>query len=133
MGSRADNFCIAIVDDDESFRRSLARMLRAAGYQLETYPSAEEFLADPAHARFSCLLVDVKLGGMTGPEMQGELASEGSRTPIIFITAYEDPVVRATAFKAGCHAFFQKTDDGARLLESLNLVRVACDAAASTG
>jgi FixJ family two-component response regulator len=119
MSSALDNFCVAIIDDDESFCRSSSRMLRAAGIQSVTYLSAEEFLADSVRSRFACLLVDVQLGRMSGLEMQRQLLAEGSRTPIIFITAHEDPAARVQALQAGCVGMFRKTDDGARLLDAL--------------
>ena len=89
-----------------------------------SYRSAEEFLADPYNQRFACLLVDIQLGGMSGLEMQRRLASEGSRTPVIFITAYDDPVEIAEAERAGC-AFLRKTDDGVQLMDA---IRKACGA-----
>lgn len=124
MHNGVDDFCVAIIDDDDSFCRSSARMLRAAGFQSATYRSAEEFLADPVHTRFNCLLVDINLGGMTGLEMQGALASEGTGTPIIFITAYDSPQVRTAAQRSGCLAFFSKTDEGALLLDALRRLRL---------
>jgi len=123
MGSANEDFCVAVIDDDDSFCRSSARMLRAAGFQSATYRSAEEFLADPVRQRFSCLLVDINLGGMTGLDMQAALESEGSRTPIIFVTAYDNPAVRAAALRSGCLAFFGKTEDGALLLDALRGLR----------
>jgi FixJ family two-component response regulator len=119
MSSALNNFCVAIIDDDESFCRSSSRMLRAAGIQSVTYLSGEEFLADPVRWRFACLLVDIQLGGMSGFEMQRQLVAEGNRTPVIFITAHDDPAARAQALHAGSLAMFRKTDDGARLLDAL--------------
>ena len=118
MSKPPDNFCVAIIDDDESFCRSSSRMLRAAGIESVTYLSAEEFLADPVRWRFACLLVDIQLGRMSGLEMQRQLLAEGNRTPVIFITAHEDLTVRAQALQTGCLAMFRKTDDGARLLDA---------------
>ena len=122
MAGALDNICVAIIDDDESFCRSSGRMLRATGLQSIAYPSAEEFLADPVNRRFDCLLVDIQLGGMSGLELQRKLVAEGRRTPIIFITANDDPAAREEALQAGCAAFFRKTDEGARLLEALRNV-----------
>src|SRR5688572_32348559 len=101
MSKPPDNFCVAIIDDDESFCRSSSRMLRAAGIQSVTYSCAEEFLADPVRWRFACLLVDIQLGRMSGLEMQRKLVAEGNRTPVIFITAHDDPAARAQARQAG--------------------------------
>jgi FixJ family two-component response regulator len=119
MAGALVNTCVAIIDDDESFCRSSSRMLRAAGYQSVIYLSAEEFIADPVRRHFTCLLVDIQLGGMSGLELQRKLVAERARTPIIFVTAHDEPPVRAEAMKAGCAGFFRKTDDGARLIEAL--------------
>ena len=122
MVAAADNLCVAIIDDDESFCRSSGRMLRAAGFRSVLYLSAEAFLADPVPRHFDCLLVDIQLTGISGLELQRHLAAQGRRTPVIFITAHDDPVARAEAVKSGCMGFFRKTDDGARILELLNRI-----------
>jgi FixJ family two-component response regulator len=119
MPPQPDKYCIAIIDDDESFCRSSSRFLRAAGYQSVSFQSAEEFLADPTRDRYCCLMVDIQLGGMSGLEMQRRLAADGWRTPIIFITAHDDPAARAEAFQRGCADFFRKSDAGARVLEAV--------------
>ncbi len=119
MTDALEETCVAIIDDDESFCRSSGRMLRAAGYQSVIYASAEEFLADPVRRYFTCLLVDIQLGGMSGLDMQRRLVTDGDRTPIIFITAHDEPAARAEAQQAGCAGFFRKTDDGAQLLDVL--------------
>jgi FixJ family two-component response regulator len=71
--------CVAVIDDDESQRRALARLLRAAGMQSTAYASAEEFRSDPKQPRFHCLVVDVQLRGMSGIELRDQLAAEGSQ------------------------------------------------------
>lgn len=110
---------VAVVDDDESLCRSLGRLLRAAGIQPITYSSAEAFLADTKHPKFDCLIFDIQLGGMSGIELQRQLATEGGKTPIIFITAHDDPEARAEAEAGGCTAFFRKSDSGAEVLETI--------------
>src|SRR5271169_4762049 len=99
------NACVAVVDDDENLRRSFARLLRAAGMRPITYPSAEAFLADTAHPRFDCLVLDVQLPGMSGLKLQEQLSAEGIATPILFITAYDDPRSRQQAYAAGCAGY----------------------------
>jgi FixJ family two-component response regulator len=127
MGTALDDLCVAIIDDDESYCRSSSRMLRAAGIPSEIYRSAEDFLADPARGRYACLLVDVRLGRMSGLDLQEKLLAEGNVTPIIFITANDDSPARARAQRAGCAGMFLKTDDSARLLEILHgLPRADC-------
>lgn len=110
---------VAIVDDDERVCRSLGRLLRAAGLQPITYASAESFLADTRHPQFGCLVFDIQLGAMSGIELARQLVAEGGRTPIIFITAHDDPEARAEAEAAGCAAYFRKTDSGAEVLEAI--------------
>jgi CheY-like chemotaxis protein len=120
--STTEPLYVAVVDDDESFCRSLGRLLRAAGMQLITYSSAEAFLADKKHPQFDCLLLDVQLGGMSGIELGGRLVAEGRYAPFIFITAYDDPGVRVEADAVGCAAFFRKTDSGTDLLNAIRRV-----------
>ena len=110
---------VAVVDDDENLCRSFGRLLRAAGIQPVTYPSAEAFLADTKHPQFDCLVLDIQLGGMSGLELGRQLTSEGGRTPFIFITAHDDPAGREEAEAAGCAAYFRKTDSGADVLEAI--------------
>jgi FixJ family two-component response regulator len=113
---------VGVVDDDENFCRSVARLLRAAGMQSITYASAEAFLADTKHPRFDCLVLDVNLGGMSGIELGGRLVAEGRYAPFICITAQDEPETRAEAEAAGCAAFFRKADSGAGLLDAIRRI-----------
>jgi FixJ family two-component response regulator len=113
------NSYIAVVDDDESICRSWSRLLRAAHFEAVTYPSAEAFLADTRHPRFECLVIDINLGGMSGLELRQRLAADEDLTPVIFITAQDEPEVRAQAEAAGCAGFFRKTDSGADVLAAI--------------
>ena len=110
---------VGIVDDDESVCRSVGRLLRAAGIQAITYASAESFLADTKRPQFGCLVLDIRLGAMSGIELAQTLAAEGWRIPIIFVTAHDDPEVRAAAEAVGCAAYFRKTDAGKEVLEAV--------------
>lgn len=110
---------IAVIDDDESVCRSLARLLRQAGYQPVTFVSAEDFLADPLRPHFECLLVDVQLGGMSGIELHKQLNRVGNRVPVIYITAFDDPRARAEATQAGCAGFFRKSDGAPEILSAI--------------
>ena len=110
---------IAIIDDDESLCRSLGRLLRLAGYRSTAFHSAERFLAQDAHESFSCLLVDIQLGGMSGLEMQRHLAMKGCNVPVIFVTAHDDPSARDEAVRSGCAGFFAKTESGERILGAI--------------
>jgi FixJ family two-component response regulator len=113
---------VAVVDDDESVCRSFGRLLRAAGIQPIIYSSAESFLADTSCPKFGCLVLDIQLGAMSGIELAQHLTAEGRRTPIIFITAHDDPEARAEAEAAGCAAYFRKTASGAEVLEAIRRV-----------
>lgn len=113
---------VAVVDDDERVCRSFGRLLRAAGLQPITYPSAEAFLADKKQPRFDCLVLDVQLDGMSGIELAQRLKADGGYPPFIFITAHDDPAARNEAEAAGCAAYFQKTDSGAEVLEAIRRV-----------
>jgi FixJ family two-component response regulator len=113
---------VAVVDDDESVCRSFGRLLRAAGFQPITYESAESFLADTKHPQFGCLVLDIQLGAMSGIELARRLATDGGHTPVIFITAHDDPETRAEAAAAGCTAYFRKTDSGAEVLAAIRRV-----------
>ena len=110
---------VAVVDDDESLCRSWSRLLRAAHLRPMTYPSAEAFLADTRHPRFECLVIDIHLGGMSGLELRSRLAADEDLTPVIFITAQDEPEVRARAEAAGCAGFFRKTDSGTDVLAAI--------------
>jgi FixJ family two-component response regulator len=113
---------IAVVDDDASICQSFGRLLRAAGMQPVTYNSAESYLADTKHPQFSCLVLDVQLGAMSGIELAQRLAAVGGHTPVIFITAHENPEARRAAEALGCAAYFRKTDSGKEVLETIRRV-----------
>ncbi len=115
MGTKS----VAIIDDDASANRALGRLLRGAGFEPSGFESAESFLAAPARPSFACLLVDIQLTGMSGLELQRKLHAEGSRQPVIFITAHDDPAYRAEAVRRGCVGFFRKTDPGALIVDAL--------------
>jgi FixJ family two-component response regulator len=111
---------VAVVDDDESVRRSFGRLLRTAGFQPVTYASAEAFLEDTKRPRFDCLVLDIQLDGMTGLELSRRLSAVKDSTPVVFITAHDDPEVRAEALAAGCAGYFRKADAGALVLEAIS-------------
>jgi FixJ family two-component response regulator len=113
------NIYIAVIDDDESVCHSMSRLLRAARFQPVTYPSAETFLADKNHPHFDCLVLDIQLQGMSGVELHRRLAAVKDATPVIFITAYDDPQVRTQAEAFGCAGYFRKTDSSADVLAAI--------------
>ena len=97
---------IGVVEDDPSFRRALRRLLSAAGFNVATFASAEEFLTSESTGATACLVLDVHLGGMSGFDLQQRLATAGVPIPAIFITAHDDPVTRERA-RSGV-AYLQK-------------------------
>src|ERR1700732_2173900 len=85
---------IAVVDDDISVRESVESLLKSVGFQVNTYSSAEEFLGSPKLNAADCLILDVRLDGMSGPDLQRELKSSGHSVPIVFVTAHETEALR---------------------------------------
>jgi FixJ family two-component response regulator len=110
---------VAVVDDDDNMCRSFGRLLRVAGFQPVTYPSAEAFLGDTKRPRFDCLVLDIQLEGMSGLKLSQALAAVKDTTPVVFITAHDDPEVRAEAEASGCAGYFRKTDPGQLVLEAI--------------
>jgi FixJ family two-component response regulator len=84
---------IAVVDDDASVRKSLGRLLRGAGFGVEAFASAEDYLAREGTCPPDCLVLDISLGGMSGLDLRDSLARSGSTVPIVFITAHDDPAM----------------------------------------
>jgi FixJ family two-component response regulator len=113
---------IAIIDDDQSLCRSLGRLVRQAGFRPVSFISAEDFLQSPERAELRCLLVDIQLGGMSGIDLHRQLLAEGDTTPVIYITAYDEPSARIEALNTGCAGFFLKTDAGSAIIEALRRV-----------
>jgi FixJ family two-component response regulator len=116
--SRANSPLIAVVDDDDSFRTAVGRLLRQAGFRTVSFASAEDFLRQATGAR--CLVLDLHLGGMSGLELQARLAADHQAIPIIFVTAMEDPVARRRALGAGAVAYLEKPFDEGQLLDRLH-------------
>ena len=110
---------ITVVDDDPSVRKSLRRLIKAAGYDSIAYESAEEFLAAPTGAESDCLILDVHLPGMSGLALQADLTQTGSKCPIVFISAFSDEDVRSQAIEAGATDFLPKPLDSDRLLRAI--------------
>ena len=92
---------VAVIDDDQSVRESLPDLLRELGFDVQAFASPEEFLSSEFVDRVNCLLLDVAMPGMSGPDLQEALARERRIIPIVFITAQADPSVRARVLAAG--------------------------------
>lgn len=110
---------VAVVDDDESFARAFERLFRAAGFGVQTYSSAEAFLAATTLRQPDCLVLDIQLSGMSGLDLQRHLRDIGTRVPIIFVTAHDTPEVRAEAERGGCSAYFVKPVPGKSIIKAI--------------
>jgi FixJ family two-component response regulator len=108
---------VFIVDDDPSVRKGIARLVKSEGYAVRGFPSAREFLeADPPR-NCGCLILDVQMPGLSGPDLQEELARRGSSIPIIFITGHGDVPTSVQAMKAGAVDFLEKPFEDRALLD----------------
>jgi FixJ family two-component response regulator len=110
---------VFIVDDDPSVRKSLARLVRSAGYDVETFASAREFLARPRDEVPSCLVLDVRMPGLTGLELQEALATSGHLFSTVFVTGYADVAAGVEAMKGGAVDFLTKPVDKRDLLAAI--------------
>lgn len=111
---------IAIVDDDASVREAIMSLLRAWGFSTEAYPCAEDFLKSGRLDRTSCLIADVRMPGMTGPELHRHLVGSGNPIPTILITAHPDDRVRTRALKAGVVRYLIKPFDEDELIGGIH-------------
>jgi FixJ family two-component response regulator len=111
---------IAIVDDDESIRTSLRRLLTGSGFDAETFASGSEFLAALEARSPDALILNVYMPNLSGLEVQAWLATAGRRIPLIFITAHDDPTLRAKALAGGAAAYFDKPVRKEPLLAALH-------------
>ena len=110
---------VSVVDDDESVRESLPDLLKELGFTAEAFSSAEAFLESDPIGRTQCLILDVSMPGMTGPELQRELLRRGSQIPVIFITAHADDTVRPALLEQGAVECLFKPFSETALLEAL--------------
>ncbi len=111
---------VSVVDDDESVRESLPDLLRALGYSVRAFSSAEEFLASDCVGESRCLILDIAMPGMTGPDLQQELTVRGQEIPIVFVTAQADEFVRQRLLEQGAVECLFKPFSDTALIEALN-------------
>ncbi len=111
---------ISVVDDDESVRESLPDLLKEFGFAAQTFSSGEEFLASGRIGETGCLILDIAMPGMSGPELQKELKLRGHQIPIIFITANSDESLRPRMMENGAVECLFKPFSETALLEALN-------------
>jgi FixJ family two-component response regulator len=110
---------VSVVDDDESVRESLPDLLREFGFEVQAFSSAEEFLASDCVSETSCLILDVAMPGMSGPELQREMTRRRQKIPIVFITAYGGETVRPRLLEQGAVECLFKPFSDTALLEAL--------------
>jgi FixJ family two-component response regulator len=111
---------VSVVDDDESVRESLPDLLKELGFSVRAFSSAEEFLASNCVGETRCLILDVAMPGMSGPDLQRELTHRGQAIPIVFITAHKDETVRPRLLKQGAVECLFKPFSETALLGAVN-------------
>ena len=111
---------VAVVDDDESVRESLPDLLTELGFAVQAFSSAEEFLGSGSVDLTRCLILDISMPGMSGPDLQRELARRGQAIPIIFVTANADKTVRPRLIEEGAVECLFKPFSDTALLDALN-------------
>ena len=111
---------VSVVDDDQSVRESLPDLLREFGFAVAVFSSAEEFLASDSIGQTQCLILDIAMPGMTGPDLQQELMLRRLEIPIVFITAHKDEAVRPRLLQQGAVDCLLKPFSETALLDALN-------------
>ena len=112
--------CVHVVDDDASFRTAIERRLKQAGYEVVTYPSGQHLLDRmPSESEMGCILLDVRVPGLSGPELQRRLSELGSTLPIVFLTGYPDVRTAVRTIKAGAEDFLTKPVSSDKLLRAI--------------
>ncbi len=122
MATTGNERIVAVIEDDESYRVAVQRLLKSAGVSAQSFGSAEEFLSSGLQHETGCLIADIRMPGMSGLELQSKLNSDHIRIPTIFITAHGDERMRLQAMRGGAVKFLTKPFDSETLLEA---VRVA--------
>ncbi|QOG20722.1 MULTISPECIES: response regulator transcription factor [Bradyrhizobium] len=115
----AKNPVIAIVDDDEGVRTSLASLVRSLGYEAHAYESGVDFLQHAPGDDPACMIADIQMPVITGDELQAQLIASGRRFPIIFMTAFPSENVRQRVMAAGAHCYLGKPSSGDEIIRCL--------------
>jgi len=118
--SAIEHSLVSVVDDDESVRESLPDLLKEFGFAARPFSSAEEFLASDCIDQTRCLILDIAMPGMSGPELQQELQHRGEEIPIVFITAQRDGTIRPRMLEQGAVECLFKPFSDTALLEAVN-------------
>jgi two-component system, LuxR family, response regulator FixJ len=110
---------VSVVDDDEAIRDSMKALLRSVGYRVEIFESAEQFLEGGTLSETGCLILDIRMPGMTGLELQRKMNTLQNQFPIIFVTAHDTTANRQLANDGGASGFFPKPVPAAQLLAAI--------------
>ena len=119
MAEESNEKTVAVIEDDESYRVAVKRLLKSAGLSVQSYDSAEAFLLSGQQHETGCLISDIRMPGMSGLELQSKLNADHCPIPTIFITAHGDEKMRMQAMRGGAVTFLTKPFDGEILLESV--------------
>jgi FixJ family two-component response regulator len=119
MASQRKGKMVAVIEDDESYRVAVERLLKSAGFSAQSFGSAEAFLNSGQQHETGCLISDIRMPGMSGLELQSKLNSDHCPIPTIFITAHGDEKMRLQAMRGGAVKFLAKPFDGETLLDAV--------------
>jgi len=112
---------VYIVDDDDSVRGAIKRLIRSAGLEAQTFASGDDFLKSKFRDQNACIVADVRMPGMSGLELHKKLFGRGFNLPVIFITGFDDTETRSQARKSGAFGYFRKPVDDQALLDAIEL------------
>ncbi len=112
---------LSVVDDDQSMRESLPDLIKEFGFAARAFSSAEEFLSSGSVDETSCLILDIAMPGMSGPQLHQELKSRGEKIPVIFITGQKDETIRARVLEQGAAGFLIKPFSDTALLAAIKI------------
>jgi FixJ family two-component response regulator len=110
---------VVVVEDDDLMSRAIQRLLTAHGFAARCFSSAEAFLDRGIHNNAICMLLDIRLGGMSGVELQRNLRASGCRLPVVFVTAFDSESTRREALEAGCSAYLPKPFSASALIDAI--------------
>lgn len=112
--------CVAVIDDDDDGRRSLARLLEVAGFEVDQWSTATDFLRDADPMRYGCAVVDLRMPGLSGKQLQDRLNERGENLPLVFLSAFGTVPVSVAAMKDGAVDFLEKPQDPERTLQAVS-------------
>ena len=119
VGKTAAKIIVYVVDDDSGVRCGFSRLLRSAGLEARCHESAKQFLAEVSNLEHACILLDITMPEMSGPEVQAALNQSGITLPVIAVSAHDDPESRSRAHAAGAKLFLRKPVDDQALLDAI--------------